>query len=934
MKNLLLVAVATLLSLFAHSQTFTMKGVVQDSNANPIFAATIKLMQDSAVITGAVADVNGAFELNVKSAGRYGLLIEKIGYDDYFKVINIPEDGGFHKIVLSPGAHTISVIEIQARVGIGVTKGDTSEYNASAFKTGQNASAKDLVTKVPGVKSVDGQVQAEGENVQQILVDGKPFFGQDINTALGVLPAQVVDKIQVFDDQSEQSKASGVDDGTRVKTINIVTKINMRNGEFGKVYGGYGTENHFNTGGNINMFRGQKRITLLGQFNNINIQNFSTSDLLGVIADNSAGGHGHRGPSFMRGFSVGGDASDFMVNPQNGVINTLAGGLNYQDAWGKKFEISASYFVNNAVNTSITNTYRLFYLDSLDGQSYEENDSSNAANLNHRLNGKMVYKFSETASLYMLPTLSAQFNVGDQTVFGQTSFENLVQSQINNIFNSNYTSLYWGNDVMFRKRFAKEGRSLFVQGRVNQALSKGNNDLNSYDMLFDPLISQRAEMNKVGIDLTGSVMYSEPLGTKGQNLFFTYDVSNAQTNYDNDVFNDRENGALDSLLTNRYHHDWVNQSVGAGIRKFNQTFGYVVRVKYEYALMANDQEFGTDVDRSFTNVLPFGLIRWAPKPTSSVFMMYRTYTAEPSARQLQENIDNSNPLVLSTGNSELVQQYNHYFRLRYKATNKKKTAVFFAGTRVNVSNSFIGDASNIAIQDEWINGYLLTKGSQLRSFANLDGYYSVNNMVNYGFQVKKLKSNLNVDLSNTVSQIPSVVNGVEAKSVNNLSEFGIVLSSNISENIDFTIGSNTGYSKGTNSLNEMLNNEYYIQRSSVKFDWVMPYGVTLRTIFEHQQYFGLNNSFDNKVLLLNAGIGKQVFADKRGEIQLSVFDLLGQNNQISQQFYSNYFEEGSSNVLTRYVMLNFSYNIRKFREGNIPEVNKEEHMHGPPHKRP
>lgn len=114
----------------------------------------------------------------------------------------------------------------------------------------------------------------------------------------------------------------------------------------------------------------------------------------------------------------------------------------------------------------------------------------------------------------------------------------------------------------------------------------------------------------------------------------------------------------------------------------------------------------------------------------------------------------------------------------------------------------------------------------------------------------------------------------------------------------------------------------------------MPYGVTLRTIFEHQQYFGLNNSFDNKVLLLNAGIGKQVFADKRGEIQLSVFDLLGQNNQISQQFYSNYFEEGSSNVLTRYVMLNFSYNIRKFREGNIPEVNKEEHMHGPPHKRP
>src|SRR5204863_8119425 len=116
--------------------------------------------------------------------------------------------------------------------------GDTTQYNAKAFKTNPDANAEDLINKMPGITSQGGQVQAQGENVQQVLVDGKPLFGNDPNAALKNLPAEVIDKIQVFDKKSDQSQFTGFDDGNSQKTLNIITKSIFRNGQFGKVYGG------------------------------------------------------------------------------------------------------------------------------------------------------------------------------------------------------------------------------------------------------------------------------------------------------------------------------------------------------------------------------------------------------------------------------------------------------------------------------------------------------------------------------------------------------------------------------------------------------------------------------------------------------------------------------------------------------------------------
>lgn len=203
-------------------------------------------------------------------------------------------------------------------------RGDTLSYNASAFKVATDADVEGLLKKMPGITITDGAVEAQGEEVQKIFVDGKEFFGEDVTTAIKSLPAEAVKSIEVFDKLSDAAEFSGMDDGEGYKAINIVTHENMRQGQFGKFYGGYGyepdaqtgTSHKYIIGGNANIFSGDSRVSVIGLFNNVNQQNFSFEDILGVSG--STGGGGPR-----RG------VGQYMVRPQPGVARVNAIGVNY-----------------------------------------------------------------------------------------------------------------------------------------------------------------------------------------------------------------------------------------------------------------------------------------------------------------------------------------------------------------------------------------------------------------------------------------------------------------------------------------------------------------------------------------------------------------------------------------------------------------------------
>ncbi|MDB9882143.1 TonB-dependent receptor family protein [Bacteroidia bacterium] len=917
--------------------TYPIGGKLKNGDTNePIVGATVfAIRSDSTVAGGAISDDKGRFNLELPR-GEYVIKINYLGLAPYNESLRVRRDDYLGTVIMSANTEKLEVVEVKRKAVQATVQGDTTSFNAKAYKTNQNASAKDLLEKMPGVQDDNGDIKAQGEKVQQVLVDGKQFFGQDPKTALATLPAEVVDKIQVFDDKSEQSKASGIDDGTRIKTINIVTKINMRNGEFGRMYGGVGTDDRYSSGASINMFRGERRLSLLGQINNINQQNFSTEDLLGVVGDNSGGGRGKRRggrgpgggrPSFLNGFSAGGSARDFSVSSVGGITKTIAGGANYQDKWGKKVDVSGSYFINQGENKAINNTYQLYYLGRTDGQEYDEVDSSNSTNLNHKFNAKLVYKVNQKMSFYYVPSLTIQQNEGSTLLNGSTIQESSALNALNQTFSSDLSAFKMSNNLMFRLNGEKRGRSLFVQLKNDVDRTDGDNQLNATNSNINNVIYNVDQIGDLDEDIDGwktSVMYSEPWGNSGLGAFISYDFDNSRAALNQQTISGviaPNVGTYDSSLSSLYNNDWNTHSAGLGIRKFGRKGGFVVRAKFEKAILNNDQSVPMEesVERTFNNFTPFALYRARLKNKASWFTMYRTYTSKPAASQLSETVDNSNTLQLSTGNSNLTQQYGHWFMSKYNSANVEKSTIFYAMVNGGLSKNYIGQNTFTASRDTIYNGITLYRGSQLVNPINIDGQYTANAFVTYGFPVSKIKSNLNLNLSTGIANIPSIINDVKANTFNQNYGLGLVISSNISEKIDFTISTESNFVVSSNSLNSSLNNEYLVQTSKIKYDWIMPLGLTFRTQLQHQEYFGLNDLLNNRVLLWTAGIGKQLFKNKRGEVQLSMYDMLGQNNNVAQNFYDSYYEETNSNVLTRYVMLSFSYNLRKFRESKVEE---------------
>lgn len=900
-----------------------------ESTKEALVGATIFVIApDSNLVAGVVSDSKGNFTFEV-ARGVYTLKISYLGLQPYQEELRVWRDQYLGTIILGENTERLKGVEVKRKAPQATVEGDTTSFSSKAYKTNQNASAEDLVKKMPGMQEVNGELRAQGEKVQQVLVDGKQFFGQDPKTALNTLPAEVVDKIQVFDDKSEQSKASGIDDGTRIKTLNVVTKINMRNGEFGKVYAGGGTDSRYSAGGNLNMFRGEQRLSILGQVNNINQQNFSTEDLLGVVGDNSGrgkrgrGGRGPSGkrPSFLTGFAAGSSASDFKVTPTGGITETIAGGINYQDEWGKKIDVSSSYFYNNGDNNTTTRTYENYYLTEQNGQEYNELDSSLSQNINHKFNAKLVYKINPKASIFYLPSLTVQQNTGNSFINSTTENEGAVTNALEQALNTDLTGLKSNQNLMFRLNAEKRGRSLFVQAKHSYDNSSGDKFLSSSTFSRDTSsLDQLSFLDETTNGLTGSVMVSEPLNDKGLGGFLSYDISNSTINSNVNTYSNSLGGLqglFDSSLSSLYTNDWLTQKSGIGFRKFNRKFGFVAKLTYQNASLNNEQNLPLDlsVSKKFNAVLPFALVRFRFKNKASLFSMYRTYTVMPQASQLSNAIDNSNPLQISTGNNSLNQQYGHWFMSKYNAASATKGTVFYAMVNGGISTNYIGQSTYTAIRDTVYNGVELARGTQLTNPVNLGGQYSINSFITYGFPVDKLKSNLNFNLSGSTSMLPSLINGIESKTQNSNVGLGVVLSSNISENIDFTVSTESNFNNAVNQQNAEFNTQYLVQVSKIKYDWIMPGGLTFRTQLQHQQYFGLTDVLDNTVLLWSAGIGKQLFKNKRGEIQLSMFDLLGQNNNIAQNFYDSYYQESNTNVLTRYVLLSFSYNIRKFREG-------------------
>lgn len=905
------------------------KGVVRDKATGEAVpgAAAIVLKQDSSTYKGGMTDINGRFTIPGVREGRYIVKITYTGYNNYFRSVVVGSGPVTLDVALEASVTQLKGVTIEGAQVRSVQKEDTTEFNAAAFKVNPDATAEDLARKMPGLTVENGTLKAQGEEVKKVLIDGKEFFGDDASMALRNLPAEVVEKMQIFDRLSEQAQFTGFDDGNSRKTLNIVTKGGLKQAAFGRFYAGVGTDNRYNSGGVFNKFNGNRRFTVLGQSNNLNQQNFSTEDLIGMTGGlQGGGGRGGGGNRMMMGHGVS-DPSNFMVGAQNGINTTHSLGLNYIDSLGPKVKFAGSYFFNNSFNETEKDLARDFYLADTTSQSYTERSESWSNNLNHRLNLRLEVNFDSLTSMIYIPRVSWQSNQTGNFLDGETmrSGSLLSATRTDNLsLNQSYSM---GHNLILRRRLGKTGRTISLSLNSDTQERNGESSMTSSNSFGFPdsttRINQTSDIYYNARTFSGNLMYTEPLGKKAQ-LFLSYSPSyTAGTNEKNTEQLDPVSGEFlrsDTLLSNRFVKIMETQRGGGGLRFNSPKLTLMGNVNYEYQTLKGDQNypFAQIIERTFTNILPMAMLNYKFSKTSNLRIFYRTNTNTPHISQLQNVPDNSNPLQLSTGNPLLTQEYSHNLNTRLGITMPKNSHSLFLNLNGRMTNNYIANSIVVAASDTLLpDGIFIRRGAQLTRPVNVNGYSTLRGLLTYSLPVKQLKSTLNLQTGATYSLTPGLVNGVQNKTANTGITGGIVVSSNISEKIDFTLSYNGGWNLVDNTLQPQLNNNYVTQNGALRANWMPWKGLVLNTDMSYYRFDGLN-AFNQEFLLWNAGIGYKFLKNNAAEIRLSAYDILKQNTAINRLVTETYVEDSRTRVLTQYFLLTFTYNLRKLQTNTAP----------------
>lgn len=908
-------------TIFILAQTNTVSGVLTEKDATtPIPGVNIflRLASDTTQLLVETTDAKGVFLFKNLSGRAYRLRTQMLGYKEYAKFVRLKNGSvNLGVVSLTPNVTEIGEVTVKGYVPPAVQKGDSVEMRADAVKVNKDASAEDLVKKMPGITNENGTLKSQGEEIKKVLVDGKVFFGDDASLALKNLPAEVIDKVQVFNKMSDQAQFTGFDDGNSVRTMNIVTKESKRHGWFGKIYGGSDFYSKYLAGTNLNYFNGNQKLSIVGLTNNVNQQNFGAQDMFG-------GGRG--GSNFFGG--------------QNGITTTNSIGLNYSGTLGSKIVLSGSYFFNNSSNNSITDTYReYFLLADKTNQSTKEHSESITKNYNHRVNLRVEYNIDSVNAIIFTPRVSFQTNDANTDLFKNKLLRSGKSSVLKQISSSNNNGYSASTDLLFRHKFALAGRSvsLSVTPSISNKDSEKQNLNNENSVANNQLIKDLTD----GWGISSRFTYTEPLNKK----------SNIQVNYGYSLSNSKLDKETDSLgidllpkkrivaQSNNYESTYTTHRPGVSYRYRTEKLNASVGVDYQIALldgMNNDSK--VSVNKSFTNTLPNLMVMYKISKQTNLRLNYRSNTNAPSVSQLQDITDYSDPFLITKGNPNLKQEYSHNMFMRFSTSNAEKATNMFMMLGGSYTLDPIGTKiitkSEGVLNDKEFEAILKNIGDQLSYPVNLDYSWNVRGMISYGFPVPFIKSNLNLFTGYNFSQTPAytgdVLNRASTHGINN----GVTLSSNVSEDVDFTVSynSNVSITKNTAQMPQQSDNRYWNQSAGISFNWVIWKGIVLRNDVSGQFNKGLSSSeYNQNYTLWNASLGKKLFKDESGEIKLSVYDILNQNKSLSHTVNVQYIEDTRTNIMKQYVMLTFTYNIRSFgQKGNDDVPRDMDGRPGPP----
>lgn len=923
MARLFTTLILTLISLaaLAQSKNGSVRGVAFDTiSRQPVAGATVTVVEkkDSSLVSFTMTDNAGRFQVTGLANGAYRLLITHVNYHNSNTLFTITDDKknvDLTQVRLSDRSKVLEEVVVSNEAPPVTLVGDTVQYNAGSFKVQPNASVEQLLKKLPGVKvEKDGTVKAQGETVRRVLVDGKEFFGDDPKVATKNLPADAVDKVQVYDRQSEQAQLTGFEDGNYEKTINLKLKKDKKKGVFGKVTAGGGDQGRYEGRFNVNSFKGARQMSAIGMANNTNAEGFSFMDILNFTGELAR---------MQRGAGSGGnininisadDASALGLGGNSNGINTArAGGVNYNDIIGTRVDLQSNYFYGR-YNPDIQRQISRQNLSDKGSSYYDEQTSSNNLNNSHRLNLNALYQIDSTTSLRIIPSLNLQDTRNRSASAYQTRTD--AGSLINEGQSDNYTrnsGYNFRNELMFRKKFRRKGRtfSLSLQTSFNESDGDGrlqsltrfynNGILNSIDT-----INQQSSNSASLRGYTARAVYTEPL-MKRSLMEFSVSQSNTRNKSELSTFDyDRLSSKFDKVNTAQtkdYNNDFEFVNAGMRLRTQLRKFSFSYGLAWQLAQLRGTIISGVKdsvITKTFRNLLPTARFQFNFTRFKSLSLVYTTATNQPSMAQLQPVPDLTNRLYVRYGNPGLKQEFTHNLQANLNLVSPYKNRNFFA--LINFQS-----AANRIVNNDSIS----QQGIRYSTPVNVSGVYNLNTNLMYSMPVRFLKGSVELGSRTGTARTRQFVNAV----ANTIHSFSLGPSvrfdMNPSEKLNISLDGSINFNSNRYSVQSNLNARYMSQEYSTSLFWTLPARLNFETDFTYTVNNRLANGYNVDIPLWNAAISKMMLRYNRGQLRLSVADLLNKNTAVRRSANQNYIEDSRVNTLKRFFLLTFTYSLTR-----------------------
>ena len=935
-RAILFIALLSSITLFAQ-QTGSIQGSVADSQSGQIMEmVAVQLFAyadgDSMMVNGAQTDAEGFFYFLKVKPGKYKLVFSSLGYHTRI----VPVELTPNKMILELGRITM-VEDVQALAEIDVkghaaemtVKGDTIEYNTSAYKMEETAVVEDLLKKMSGVTvDKEGNVTVNGETIKAVRVDGKKFFGDDVQTATKNIPADMIEKIQVLDEKSETSKMTGFEDDETSRVINLTLKADRRQGMFGNFNGGLGAdlvtddgkwfnygnpafgttaadrtkhffENDFRytAGLFMNILSGNSQTTLIGNANNTNE----------IRMGRGRGSWGAENQGITWAENIG-------VNTNIDVSASVPGMLVGGDG-------QLAHSSNNTRADSRKESYA-------SGANYLQKDNSsslsNSWDANVRL--EMEYEVDSANKVLIQPQFSFSRAATDATnTYSNAQYpdggDTTLISDGNQTKNSLSRDISGKIQVIYNHSFRKPGRKLTLTGNANISNTKGHTDTYAYDNLGDSvLVNQYTNSGNTAVGYSLRASYIEPLKTKEHLLEIAalfsgnnrrshkdqYDIGLADTTYNNEYSNNLSNDFYTEQLELNYQWKHEKFNLTAGIKGlFSQTHS---RTSYGGVLVR-------DTLRNVFNFAPNINFRYKFGKKEFARIRYNGTTQQPTINQLEPVRNNSDAMYETVGNLGLNPAFRHSLHVMYSKFDQDKFWSLMTGLHGNVTkDALVGNS----LYDETGKQYQQTVNAQdvpfdVRAdlmfntpFANKMMQFNTRTVVSYNQRVGY------ISYGYTAAEIAQMIESnslaLGDRSVTGNVQVGENLTLRFTHDIvDIGVTGAFNYSYTKNNLSKQAQTNVFNWSVTGDVSFKLPKQWTIGADCGYTARYGYGFDDPNEILL-NASIAKSW---KSATLTLKAYDLLNQKKNIVQIVGENYVQYKEYNTLPTYVMLSFTYKLNK-----------------------